>query len=108
MPVGFPGSWSGTVSQPGSTPYTVKIALTDGDIGENVGRASYPDLGCIADLYLTDVAGSTIRVQGRLVVNSYNACVAATLDLSLRSGSSMNYLAQSPGLVSASSAVLYR
>ncbi len=108
MPSGFLGSWSGTVSQPDSTSYTVKITLTNGDIGQNVGRASYPELGCIADLYLTDVAGSTIRVQGRLVVNSYNNCVAATLDLGLRSSSSMNYLAQSPGFSGGASAVLYR
>ncbi len=108
IPSGFLGSWSGTVSQPGTTSYTVKLTLTNGDIGQNVGRASYPELGCIADLYLTDVAGSTIRVQGRLVVNSYNNCVAATLDLGLRSSSSMNYLAQSPGFSGGASAILYR
>ncbi len=108
MPNGFAGSWSGTVSQSGSPDYTVKLSLANGNIGQNVGRASYPELGCVADLYLTDVAGSTIRVQGQLVVNSYNNCVAATLDLGLRSSSSMNYLAQVPGMSGSASAVLYR
>ncbi len=108
MPSGFPGSWSGSVSQPGSATYTVKISLTNGNLGDNVGRASYPELGCVADLFFTDVAGSTIRVQGRLIVNSYNDCVPATLDLTLRSNSSMDYVARSPGFAGSASAVLYR
>ncbi len=108
MPSGFPGSWSGSVGQSGSAAYTVKISLTNGDIGDNVGRASYPELGCVADLFLTDVTSSAIRVQGKLIVNSYNNCVAATLDLTLRSRSAMDYLAQSPGFAGSASAVLYR
>jgi hypothetical protein len=49
LPLGFPGTWK--TDQPVTdpvyqTPYRIRVELTEGQLGDTVGRVFYPGLGC--------------------------------------------------------------
>jgi serine/threonine-protein kinase len=86
----FGGTWSGTVSQPGSTAPSWTVELVIPAAGRD-GSYSAPSLGCSGTLVVQKAAGANMTAMARTTSTVYPGCVVqARLFLTLSGSNGMS------------------
>lgn len=70
------GAWSGTGYQsPQAIEWPITMHITDGAVGEVVGRVEYPSYGCVGELTLTAINGDGSITLRERIVDGLGTCV---------------------------------
>src|SRR5689334_6502126 len=83
---GVKGTWSGSVSQPGARPYSLRLTLDGAS-----GSADYPELGCGGTLSLVSDGGNTLTYR-ESITRGREKCIDGNVTVSLSAdGRSMQW-----------------
>jgi hypothetical protein len=93
VPIRFVGTWTGPVTQSGSNAgqYPVKMTVTGGELGEQVGTVEYLTLDCSGHLELSEASPYRLSVTEVITEGRFNCSETVVLFLTYQSNGKLTY-----------------